>query len=751
MRDKATVKRIKMYKGGKPIRNKEGKIVKAAPFQDWLPLGTVARVEPNRRWFGNTRVVSQSSLQTFQNELGKVIRDPYQVVMRQSKLPITLLQERAKHARVHVLETESFESTFGKKKQRKRPTLKAADVESLVKSADDLVEKYDSEKDRDLVRDDDGMRKEAREPIFSKGTSTRIWGELYKVIDSSDVVVQVLDARDPQGTRSKHIENYLKREKQYKHLIFILNKVDLVPTWVTQKWVAILSHDYPTLAFHASVNNPFGKGALIQLLRQFAKLHLDKKQISVGFIGYPNVGKSSVINTLRAKKVCKVAPIAGETKVWQYITLMRRIFLIDCPGVVYPTGETETELVLKGVVRVENVKNPEDYVGAVLERVKPEYIQRTYNIAQWKDDEDFLEQMARKTGKLLKGGEPAINTVAKMVLNDWQRGKVPYFVKPPETDQEVRERIHNEKKEKEKMAEAKTANDEKMESSNEKEIESTTDEVQFAVSQDLTKISVEPEFVGEDIQDIVPMETTVDDDAISDDDDEEEEEKEDDTSRHRNQEDGKEESGLVINKDSGVLKSALTFLGGKKTNQQKLAGFKIKQQKFKKTRNEITEQKQSDNIQSSNAEEDNEKIETGKIIDVIYEDESENEELLNDADEDNPQLEESDDDDDDDNDGGVQIKDTEYVTMVEMMPSPKQKHMPVKKGSKKRKRCYQEEEEEERPSKKELRREHKKRMRQKTGSRYYDTVNVKNKNYPKRGTTSEKHTRSKKRKGSSRN
>lgn len=117
-----------------------------------------------------------------------------------------------------------------------------------------------------------------------------------------------------------------------------------------------MSAEYPTVAFHASLNNSFGKGTLINLLRQFAKLHADKKQISVGFIGYPNVGKSSVINTLRSKKVCKVAPIAGETKVWQYITLMRRIYLVDCPGVVYPTAETDAEKVLKGVVRVENVQ-----------------------------------------------------------------------------------------------------------------------------------------------------------------------------------------------------------------------------------------------------------------------------------------------------------------------------------------------------------------------------------------------------------
>ena len=66
-----------------------------------------------------------------------------------------------------------------------------------------------------------------------------------------------------------------------------------------RRWVRILSEENPTLAFHASITNPFGKGALIQLLRQFQNLHRDKKNISVGFVGYPNVGKSSIINTLR--------------------------------------------------------------------------------------------------------------------------------------------------------------------------------------------------------------------------------------------------------------------------------------------------------------------------------------------------------------------------------------------------------------------------------------------------------------------
>ena len=145
----------------------------------------------------------------------------------------------------------------------------------------------------------------AREYIFAADKTKRFWNELYKVIDSSDVILQVLDARDPLGTRSNYIEQYLKKEKAHKHLVLVLNKVDLVPTWVTQKWVAILSAEYPTVALHASIKHPFGKGALINLLRQFGKLHKDNNQISVGLIGYPNVGKSSVINCLRSKKVRK--------------------------------------------------------------------------------------------------------------------------------------------------------------------------------------------------------------------------------------------------------------------------------------------------------------------------------------------------------------------------------------------------------------------------------------------------------------
>ena len=156
--------------------------------------------------------------------------------------------------------------------------------------------------------------------------------------------------------------------------VIILNKCDLVPKWVTARWLSVLSAEYPTVAFHASLTHPFGKGALINLLRQFGtivvcggvwfcfvispcsmlfvvrivimlmcdfdlifagKLHNDKKNISVGLIGYPNVGKSSIINTLRSKTVCKVARFRARQKSGNMLHLFRRIYLIDCPGIVY--------------------------------------------------------------------------------------------------------------------------------------------------------------------------------------------------------------------------------------------------------------------------------------------------------------------------------------------------------------------------------------------------------------------------------
>ncbi|KAJ2371122.1 GTPase required for pre-60S ribosomal subunit nuclear export and maturation [Coemansia sp. RSA 2607] len=431
-RDRKKIKYINMLRGGRARYDRDGNLVKAADFQS--KEAAPARIEPNRKWFGNTRVIGQKALEEFREQMSAKINDPYQVLLRRSKLPTSLLHDNTKIGRVNMLQTEAFSDTFGPKAQRKRPKLNVEGYEHMVQSITDSTDSYDYKKDTNLVENRQSEYAEnIRDWYFNAGTSKRIWNELYKVVDSSDIILHVLDARDPEGTRCRHVEKHIKTEAPHKHLIFVLNKVDLVPTWVTARWVKVLSREYPTLAFHASINNSFGKGSLIQLLRQFTKLHSDKRQISVGLIGYPNTGKSSIINTLRQKKVCNVAPVPGETKVWQYITMTRKIYLIDCPGIVqFSSTDTDTDIVLKGSIRTQSLLTPEDYVPEILSRVRREYVQRHYNIDKWNDAHEFLTELANSTGKLNKGGEPDLHVVSKMVINDWLRGRLPHYRAPPE-------------------------------------------------------------------------------------------------------------------------------------------------------------------------------------------------------------------------------------------------------------------------------------------------------------------------------
>ncbi|KAG2394140.1 hypothetical protein C9374_003904 [Naegleria lovaniensis] len=537
LRSRSTIKRLLMYTS-KVKRNEDGEIIKGyvTPKSQQIKKGEMARVAPDRTLFGNTRVIGQQEMSKFRQALEKKIHDPYTILLKRSKVPISLLQANTKDTsasssislassnstnnvkptnvggetlipsndNIHALHQNStfqikrqinFQETFGQKAQRKKPTLLFTDLAELSHQVEKKQQEYQPIKDKkqmyvpneyyylhkegtdshdvsSVLASSGFVRSQLYDPCTQRGTSKRIWSELYKVVDSSDVLLIVLDARDPIGTRCYHIEQYLKKEKPHKHVVFILNKCDLVPTWVTVRWVKILSQEYPCLAFHASVQNPFGKGALIQLLRQYAQVHRDKPSISVGLIGYPNVGKSSVINTLRKKKVCKAAPIPGETKVWQYVALMRRIFLIDCPGVVHTTDNEEqyrlknqyntseqdehyqymnrvADNVLKGVVRVETVTPDEliDVIRVILHRMKPEYVQRTYQILTWKDHYDFLTQLAYRSGKINKGGSPDLHTVAKKIVQDWQRGRIPWFIVPPFEDDIDKAEMKNLKKE----------------------------------------------------------------------------------------------------------------------------------------------------------------------------------------------------------------------------------------------------------------------------------------------------------------
>lgn len=198
--------------------------------------------------------------------------DPYSYLLRRNKLPLGLIKEPEsknglkQHQAKITIKSTPFKDTFGPKAHRKRVKLNVSSLESLALESTKIQDEYSNRQDvnqhKDVVINHifENIEAEqnitstptAREPVFSKGQSKRIWNELYKVIDSSDVIIHVLDARDPLGTRCRSIEKYLQDEAAHKHLIFVLNKCDLIPTSV-----AVGSISLSITHVHRSVKMPF--------------------------------------------------------------------------------------------------------------------------------------------------------------------------------------------------------------------------------------------------------------------------------------------------------------------------------------------------------------------------------------------------------------------------------------------------------------------------------------------------------------
>ena len=164
-----------------------------------------ARIEPDRKWYGNVRTIDQKNLEKFRVEMSQHSNDPYQVLIQAKKLPMSLIKEPTKKAKVNILDFEKFEDTFGKKSSRTRAKLTEFTMEGFASQANDQSENYNFDKDINHTKASNldqkvettelVLQNENRDRRLDAGQSKRIWEELYKVLDSSDVVVMVLDAR----------------------------------------------------------------------------------------------------------------------------------------------------------------------------------------------------------------------------------------------------------------------------------------------------------------------------------------------------------------------------------------------------------------------------------------------------------------------------------------------------------------------------------------------------------------------------
>ncbi|KAJ3033340.1 Guanine nucleotide-binding protein-like 3 [Rhizophlyctis rosea] len=295
--------------------------------------------------------------------------------------------------------------------------------------------------------------------------------EFKKVVEGADVILEVLDARDPLGCRTRQIEEMIMAAGTNKRVILILNKIDLVPREVVEQWLKYLRNEFPTIAFKASTQSQrsnlghasisadiaseallsssecLGADNLIKLLKNYCRNADIKTSITVGVVGFPNVGKSSVINSLKRSKVCNVGSTPGVTKVAQHIQLDKNIKLLDCPGIVFSRSTKdgdEAEVLLRNCVKVELVEDPIAPVEAIVSRCRPEQLRQLYNVPVFADTRDFLINIARVQGKLRRGGIPDLENAARSILRDWNSGRIPFYTVPPASGVAVESHVASE-------------------------------------------------------------------------------------------------------------------------------------------------------------------------------------------------------------------------------------------------------------------------------------------------------------------
>lgn len=281
--------------------------------------------------------------------------------------------------------------------------------------------------------------------------------EFKKVIEAADVILEVLDARDPLGCRCPQVEQAVVQSGTNKKIVLVLNKIDLVSKEIVEKWIKYLRNEFPTLAFKSSTQQQnknlkrsrvpvtqapqellessacVGADCLMKLLGNYCRNQDIKTAITVGVVGFPNVGKSSLINSLKRSRACNVGATPGVTKCLQEIHLDKHIKLLDCPGIVMATSTSDAAMILRNCVKIEQLVDPVPPVEAILRRCNKAQIMDHYGIPDFQTPHEFLALLARRQGKLRKGGLPDTDKAAKSVLMDWTGGRISYFTHPPET------------------------------------------------------------------------------------------------------------------------------------------------------------------------------------------------------------------------------------------------------------------------------------------------------------------------------
>jgi ribosome biogenesis GTPase A len=240
------------------------------------------------------------------------------------------------------------------------------------------------------------------------------WKIVNRVIEESDVILEVIDARMPKKSRNEEIEN--KILKLNKKLIIVMNKCDLIDKKILDEQKKKIKH-----SVFVSTKEMLGTTILKKKILTLGA----KEKITVGVVGYPNTGKSSIINAIAGRNKAKTSSHAGFTKGIQKVKASSRITLLDTPGVIPFKQNDELRETLIAAKNPSQLNDPEFIALEILKLTDEKNILETYDIKydfiQELDDE-ILEKIAIKKNLLQKGALPNTKDASIIIIKDWQKG-----------------------------------------------------------------------------------------------------------------------------------------------------------------------------------------------------------------------------------------------------------------------------------------------------------------------------------------